>query len=86
MRPMTPTPPNRPLRQWRVTITEDRDGNALVAALSWRTFPCEASHWDETRWFDVPASGCAPIVSQEALRAILGELAAEEWTLRRRPR
>jgi len=72
-----------PLRQWRVTITEDLHHSASTALLSWRTFPCRADHWDEHRWFTFGGPAVLPITSQEALREALGAMAQEPWRLRR---
>ena len=80
------TDPSRPLRQWRVTITEDREGRAVHAHLSWRTFPCAATKWDGSRWFTIEHSQRAPIVSLDALRDLLGVISRGEWVEARYPR
>lgn len=68
----------RLVRQWSVTITEDTTTTALNVLLRWRTFPCSAQHWDGVASARVESDG-RPIQSQEALRAVLLDLAAEEW-------
>jgi hypothetical protein len=74
------------LRQFRVTVTEDLVDGFQYAHLSWRTFPCEASRWDGHLWCTLPGPGPLPTTSQEALRAVLGALAAEPWQDAKRPR
>lgn len=69
-----------PLRQFRVTVTEDLADGCRHARLSWRTFPCAADHWDGSMWCQVPAPGPLAITSQEALREVLGAIAGEPWT------
>ena len=68
-----------PLRQWRVTITEDGAYRQRSVLLSWRTFPCTAAHWDGHATFTFPSTPDLPITSQEALRDLLGDLAAAPW-------
>ncbi len=83
---MTDTAASRPLRQWRITITEDRDGNATHAHLSWRTFPCAATKWDASRWYTFAPHETTMITSLDALRGLLGALAEGEWVEARYPR
>lgn len=78
--------PARPVRQWRVSITEDVHHGSRIAHLSWRTYPCAADHWDGSRFYTFPSSQLLPITSQEALRDLLEELAAEPWQEARYPR
>ena len=80
------TDSHRPVRQFRVTITEDHDGNATHAQLAWRTFPCAATKWDGSRWYTFPPHACPPITSVDALRGLLASLAAGEWYEARYPR
>lgn len=68
----------RRVRQWSVTVTEDTQTTALNVLLRWRTFPCTAQHWDGVASARVESDG-RPIQSQEALRAVLLDLAAEDW-------
>lgn len=75
-----------PLRQWRVTITEDLAHGQRTACLSWRTFPCAADKWDGRQWYTFPSVGALPITSQEALRDLLSDLAASPWHEGRYPR
>lgn len=77
---------SRPLRQWRILIHEDGAYNCLFATLSWRTFPCRWDHWDGHATFTFPRADDIPILTQEALRAVLGQLAAEPWKEGIRPR
>lgn len=83
---MTTESGSRPVRQWRVTITEDRDGNATHAHLAWRTFPCVATKWDASRWYTFAAHECTPITSLEALKGLLADLAVADWYEARYPR
>lgn len=78
-----------PVRQFRVTVTEDLDHRATDVHLSWRSFPCSATKWDGQAWFSVPKSDVLPIKSQEALRDLLAVLACVPWhegATPRRPR
>lgn len=83
---MTKSEPHYPLRQWRVTITEDRESRAWFVMLAWRTFPCRADHWDDHRSYTVPTHARAPITSLDALRALLGEISEGDWEQGNRPR
>lgn len=84
---MTTSPrPAAPLRQWRVTITEDLHHGQRTACLSWRTFPCRADKWDGHQWYTFPSAMALPVTSQEALRDLLADLAAEPWHEGRYPR
>lgn len=71
---------SRPVRQFRVVVTESPFKPSLSVLLSWRTFPCIATHWDGVAAAEVPWDG-SPITSQEALREALSSLAAEDWTM-----
>lgn len=75
-----------PLRQWRVTVTEDLADGARHAHLSWRTFPCAATKWDGSMWCTIQPTGLLAITSQEALREVLGALAAQPWHEGRYPK
>jgi len=78
--------PPRPVRQWRITVTEDLDHHATDVHLSWRSFPCRADKWDSHMWFSVPRTEQLPIVSQEALRDLLAALSCVPWTEGKTPR
>jgi hypothetical protein len=69
----------RPVRQFRVTVTEDLDHSATDVFLQWRSFPCAATKWDGHAWFSVPRSEVLPITSQEALRDLLAALSCVPW-------
>lgn len=79
-------PEPRPLRQWRVTITEDLHEGQRHAHLSWRTFPCRADKWDGQQWYTFETRLDLPITSQEALRDLLLDLAEQPWHDGRYPR
>lgn len=81
-----PEQPPLPVRQWRVTITEDLDHSSIDFHLSWRTFPCRADRWDAHRWFSVPFHEVLPVTSQEALRDLLAALSCVPWTEGKYPR
>lgn len=83
---MDKTLASHPARQFRVTITEDLAFASLTAGLQWRTFPCRADQWAYPVWFTWPLGEVRPITSQEALRAVLGDLAAAPWQEGRYPR
>jgi hypothetical protein len=68
-----------PVRQFRVSVTEDLEHRATDVLLQWRSFPCPASHWDGHAWFSVPRTEVLPITSQEALRDVLAALACVPW-------
>jgi len=74
----------RPVRQFRVTVTEDLDHSATDVFLQWRSFPCAATKWDGSAWFSVARSEVLPITSQEALRDLLAALACAPWQEGRR--
>lgn len=75
-----------PLRQFRITINEDGEAGATHAHLSWRTFPCSATHWDGSLWCTIQEPGPLPVTSQEALRAVLAALVDQPWIEARYPR
>lgn len=75
-----------PLRQFRVTITEDLHEGERHAHLSWRTFPCAATKWDGAMWYRFPSSSLLAVTSQEALRDLLQELGSQPWHEGRYPR
>lgn len=77
---------SRPLRQWRVTLTEDREGNVTHAMVAWRTFPCAATHWDGQRWYTFPSYAATPVTSIDALRGMLLQLGEGPWYESRYPR
>jgi hypothetical protein len=68
-----------PLRQFRVTITEDPRGPGMTVNLSWRAFPCSAAHWDGHWVAQVSGLDAGPIESQEHLRMVLEHLAGIPW-------
>ncbi len=76
--PETPWHERDPVRQFRVTVTEDLHHDQVSVLLSWRTFPCAATHWDG-HWATVVPSPPLPITSQEALREVLATIAARPW-------
>lgn len=78
--------PTRPIRQFRVTLTEDREGNVTHAQLAWRTFPCAATRWDGQRWYTFPAYASEPVTSVDALRGLLLALGEGPWYEARYPR
>lgn len=77
---------SRPIRQFRVTLTEDRNGLVTHAMLSWRTFPCAATKWDGQRWYTFPAHETTLITSVDALRGLLLALGEGPWYESRYPR
>lgn len=77
---------HRPIRQWRVLLTEDRDGRVRAAMLAWRTFPCAATKWDGTRWYTFPSADTSPVTALDALRALLLQIGEGEWYEARYPR
>jgi hypothetical protein len=78
--------PSRPVRQFRVSVTEDLDHRACDVHLSWRSFPCAANKWDGHAWFSVPSSEVLPITNQEALRDLLAVVSCVPWTEGKYPR
>lgn len=81
-----PRDDTHPVRQFRVTITEDRDGRCRAAMLSWRTFPCAASKWDGTRWYTFEETEQLPVTTLAALRDCLATISVGEWQEARYPR
>jgi len=75
-----------PVRQFRITVTEDLDHTATTLHLSWRSFPCAATKWDGHRWFTVPKGEVLPLNSQEALRDLLAAVSCVPWHEGRYPR
>ena len=66
------------MRQWRVTITEERGGKRLAVNLAWRTFPCKADEWHGARaaGVDYPEG---PIDSPDGVAAVLYAAATGAW-------
>lgn len=83
---MTDIEPRRQLRQWRVTLTEDRDGNVTHAHLAWRTFPCAAQKWDGSRWYTFASHEADQVTCLDALKVLLRTLGERDWYEARYPR
>lgn len=75
-----------PLRQFRVTLTENRDHTIAAVHLSWRSFPCRADQWDGYRWYATDRVSSSPVSSVDALRALLLAIGEGEWYEARYPR
>lgn len=70
--------PLSPPRQWRITLTEQRDSALYSADLRWRTFPCRADEWHGTVRAEVLSLG-PPIRSYEDLEGVLSLFIGVDW-------
>ena len=58
------------VRQWQLSLTEERGGTMYLLSLRWRTFPCRHDHWDGVRFARILSLG-TPIRSADDLQAVL---------------
>lgn len=78
---MAPTTaqPRTPVRQWRITVTEDPSSALYRAHLEWRTFPARHDHWDGRLWSQYLALG-PRIAKPDDLEAVLAMFVECDWT------
>lgn len=72
--------PHTPIRQWRLSLTEQPTSAAYTASLKWRTFPCRADAWHGSRAATVLSVG-PPIRSAEDLEAVVALFVGVDWSL-----